>query len=241
MMYERRSTTDIPRFHLRLFVLLLLVLIPLLQSAFDLGNAQAVIFWQNKNGTANEFDWRNGGSDNGLFGDPLLVGGSTFVFFPSNFRAESINGQGDIVSDRVQFEIIAHTGKEIKGIRITEYGDYGILTQGSVSATGTLFLTNLNAFGVHYDALTTSPISPIGGGQGTWTGQVVVDDIGWTRLQVVLDNNLLAFSLPGSTAFIQKKIVGGGIDIEIIVPEPATMVLLTLGGMAFLRKKKDSQ
>ena len=234
----RRSYTQIPRLHFRAVILLSLFLSQVLPVFC--GDAQATIYWSNKDGTADGFDWKNGGSDNGLFGDPTLVGGSTFVFFPSNFRAESVNGQSAVVSDRLQFEIIAQPGKEIQGIRITEYGDYGILTEGSVSVTGTMFLTNLSSFGVYYDELATDPASPITSGQGTWTGEVSVTDINWTHLQIVLDNNLLAISLPGSTAFIEKKIVGSGIDIEIIVPEPATIAMLAIGSVLFVPRKKHS-
>lgn len=203
--------------------------------------AQALIYWTNKDGTANGFDWSNGGSDHGLFGNPMLIGGNTFTFFPSNFRAQSTNGAADIKADRVEVCLSAHTGYVITGLHITEYGDYGILTQGMVSVSGTMFLTNLDAFDVRYDSFSSTPASPISQGQGTWSAQVGVDNIEWTNFKVVLDNNLMAISNPGSTTFIQKKVVGEAVAIELIcepIPEPTTIMLLTIGTAALFGKKK---
>lgn len=243
MMQVRRSCTSFPRFHLRLIVFLLFFLIQPLQSVFNSGDAQATIYWSNSSGSAADFDWQNGGSDKGLFGDPCLVGGDTFQFSPTNFRAESVDGKSAIVSDRLQFDITAHPGKTIKGIRITEEGDYGILFEGKVSASGAMFVTNLSQFEVLKASFLMDPPMPIStptpDGLDFWSGEVAVEGFEWTRLRVVMNNNLIAISIPGSVTWIEKKSVG--INIEIIVPEPATIAVLTLGSLAlplFGRKNK---
>ncbi len=211
-----------------------LALLTLILLALFTAPAEAVIYWANASGSAGSFDWSNGGSDNGLFGDPV-VSGNTFIFTPSNFRAESVNGVAAIVSDRMEVTITAKPGSVITGIRITEYGDYGILSQGMVSVSGTMFLTNLNEFEVRYSDFGSNPASPISSGIGSWDAEVAVDSFEWPRLKLVLDNNLMAISSPGSVTFIEKKVMGSAVSVEII-PEPATIAILTLGAL-FLRKK----
>ncbi|MCD4830799.1 MAG: PEP-CTERM sorting domain-containing protein [Anaerohalosphaeraceae bacterium] len=212
-----------------------LALLTLLLLVWLAAPAQAIIYWSNKDGSADSFDWSNGGSDNGLFGDPN-VAGNTFIFFPSNFRAESVNGVADIVSDRMEVTLTAKPGSAITGIRITEYGDYGILSQGLVSASGTMFLTNLSEFEVRHSDFNSDPASPISSGFGSWSAEVAVDNIEWSQLKLVLDNNLMAISMPGSVAFIEKKIMGSAVSVEII-PEPATMVLLGIGSLIIFNGK----
>ncbi len=202
--------------------------------------AQALTYWTDKDGAANFFNWENGGSDKGLFGDPILVGGDTFVFFPSNFRAESINGKAASKSDRLEVGLLAHPGYTISAIQITEYGDYGILDQGKVSVSGTMFVTNLNVYDVRWDNLKSTPPSPILSGQGNWSAKVGVTDIDWTHLKIVLNDNLMAISCLGSTAFIEKKVVGDAVAIRII-PEPATICLLGLGTLSLIRRKNNNK
>lgn len=205
--------------------------------------AQALIYWTNKDGSAGFFDWYNGGSDRGLFGSPTLVGGNTFLFTPSNFRAESLNGIAAIKSDRLEFGLLAHEGYTITGIQITEYGDYGILTSGKVSVSGTMFATNLDAFTILSNSFVSTPASPISTGMGSWTAEAAITNINWTNLKIVLNNNLMAISSPGSTSFIEKKIVGGAVAIELIcdgpeIPEPATIAMLSIGSLALIGRKK---
>jgi hypothetical protein len=220
-----------------------LLLVILVQLTLITCPANAIISWTNKNGSADFFNWYNGGSDNGLFGSPALVGGNTFLFTPSNFIAESLNGIPSIKSDRLEVSLLAHTGYTITGIRITEYGDYGILGTGKVSVSGTMFAANLNAFDVHYGNFISTPTSPIITGTGDWSAQASVTDINWTNFTIVLNNNLMAISSPGSAAFIEKKVVGA-VAIELLgsgggpsIPEPASIVILLIGTAVFLRKK----
>lgn len=221
---------------------LLTILVQLALIAYP---AKALIYWTNKDGSASFFDWHNGGSDKGLFGSPTMVGESTFMFFPSNFRAESINGIPAIKSDRLEFTLTAHQDYTITGIRITEYGDYGILDTGKVSVSGTMFVTNLDVspLQVHWGNFLSTPTSPMTTGLGEWSAQAVVTDVNCANLKIVLNNNLMAISSPGSTSFIEKKIVGGSVAIEFLVegqqvPEPATIAIFGLGGLAVFRKKK---
>jgi hypothetical protein len=215
-------------------------------------SAQAFIFWTNQNGSGAGFDWMGGGSDNGLFGSPTLIGGNTLVFFPSNFRADSLNGSPATTADRLEVTIIAQTSQLISGIQISEFGDYAINGGGEVSVTGTMFITDLINPGpfpgfprlVSGDLASTpgSPIQSAGTVSGSWTAQVGIDLTStggpdWTMIKIVLNNNLFALSNAGGSSFIEKKVVGTGIAITI-VPTPGATALLGLGGLFAIRRRR---
>ncbi|MDD5010516.1 MAG: hypothetical protein PHQ00_00160 [Phycisphaerae bacterium] len=227
---NRRSFTNIPRLDFRApFPLLItLFLIQLIQPALNSGDAQATIYWSNSSGTADGFSWTNGGSDKGLFDDPISIAGNTFVFSPTDFFAESINGKSAITSDRLQIRISADPGKAIKGIRITEYGDYDIDSAGKVIAGGYVILTNLTQYETISSTFLMDPDMPIASTvkcSGNWDGGILLEGFEWTNLQIVLNNNLTAKSSYGSQSYIEKTFV----KIEIIVPEPATLLILAIG------------
>jgi hypothetical protein len=226
---------------MKMYISLSVVALALLLSAPLSQDASALISWTNPSGSTSDFDWSNGGSDTGLFGSPV-VSGNTFIFFPSLFRANSANGVAGSAYDRLQVELFAHMnnglglgGKKITGFTITEFGDYGILGTGQVEVTGTMFLTNLDVFGVATSNLVSTPGSPITSGSGNWTATTSITGLDWTHVQFVLNNNLLAITGAGSTSFIEKKVNGSAIAITV-VPEPATLAILGLGGLLLRRK-----
>jgi hypothetical protein len=201
------------------------------------GSAQAFVPWNNPNGNGAFFSWSNGGSDNGLFGSPLLVnGGNSFVFFPSNFRAESVGGGADIVSDRLQVTLTAFQGFSFDQILIQEFGDYGVVNGGSVSANMGMFVTNLNNFQVATD---NDTFSSNANGFGNWSASTQTLLSAWippaNQIQIVLNNNLIAISNgQGSVAFIEKKVAG----IIITVPTPGSLALVGLGGLVAARRRR---
>jgi|CXWL01.1.fsa_nt_gi hypothetical protein len=207
------------------------------------GSALAFVPWSNPNGVGTNFSWANGGSRDGLFGSPTLISGNTFVFFPSGFRAQSVNGTASHVSDRLEFDLFAAPGFRISGLRISEFGDYGIIGQGGqVSDGGSMFMTNLDTAETVSDNILTTPGSPITTeGFGTWTGEAEIDVSNrqppWTRIHFVLDNELVAISAPGGIAFIEKKVFGAGIAITI-VPTPGSATLLAAGSLLALRRRR---
>lgn len=207
-------------------------LLTVVSVLFMFSAAQAAIFWSNPTGSADFFDWQNGQSLYGLFGDPILVGGNTLVFFPSTFRAESLDREVNSVSDSLEFELIVHSGFSIQDISITEYGDYGILGSGLVQVSGTLSAVNLDSTTdtLSNSLITDLPERPPADSSGQWQawtqlGTVPAD---WTRIKITLENNLLAVSGSGSTAWIEKDVLGNAVAIQI-VPEPATVAMLIIG------------
>lgn len=209
------------------------------------GSASAFIPWSNPNGFAANFNWSGGGSDNGLFGSPT-VSGNTFVFTPSAFRAESTaaNGNGfHFQDDRLEFTLEMNAGFKFDGIRIREFGDYGVFGADSyVGVTGTLFVYDLDGVNIYQDDLVITPGTPILSGFGAWSGSAEVDTStvapAISRVRIVLDNNIFAFSVAGQGgSFIEKKFVDAGIRIDII-PAPGALALMGLGGLVATRRRR---
>lgn len=199
---------------------------------FAFSATQANVLWSNPGGSGGFFDWQNGQSLNGLFGDPTLIGGNTLAFFPSNFRAESIDGLADSIYDSLEFELIAHPGFSFQNIAITEYGDYGILDNGQVQVSGGLTITNLDTMDILTATINNDLLTPVTGDVLPWQGWTLLN-IGqpnWTHIKITFENGLLAISDDGSIAFIEKKVLGNAITLQVIpVPEPATVAMLSIG------------
>jgi len=226
------------------FILTSLVL-SVLCFGYD-NRAHAFVSWANSSGSATFFDWSGGGSQLGLFGDPILVGGQTFVFFPSGFRAESVGGGTTTVSDRLEVILTAHSGYRFTDVQISEDGDYGILGTGEVGLNGSLSAMDMTQplSRTKSDSFVTTPdmlITTTTFDSGTWSAQAGVDLAGdtvdWTCLKLVIENELVAISQAGSTAFIEKKIVGSTLALTI-VPEPAAFLFLLVGALFAVRCRR---
>jgi hypothetical protein len=207
--------------------------------------ASAFVHWSNADGTASFFDWSDGGSDHGMFGDPTLIGGDTFMFTPEDFRAESADGMPDAAHDRLQVDLTAHSGQSFTSIMITEGGDYGMFGPddngaGAVVAMGAGFVLNRMGGPTAMDAFISGPyVDEDGLTQGFWDGGVTIDlmaqnnDEPLTDLRLVFNNNLLAISHVGTISFIQKKTF-----FITFTPEPASALLLASGGGLLLLRRR---
>ncbi len=207
---------------------------------FLFASAQAAVVWSEPNGSTAYFDWANGQSLNGLFGDPVPVDSSTFVFFPSMFRAESFDRQTDSISDILEFELIAHSGYSFQSISIVEYGDYGILGNGLVKVSGTLSVENLDTEDtVNNDLINDLPERFPADAFGLWQAWAGIDiaEADWTHLRIKLENNLFVVSGSDSASWIEKKVLGNAIAVRII-PEPATIATLGIGTTLTLLKSR---
>lgn len=196
-----------------------------------------MIPWTNANGSNGIMSWSNGGSTDGLFGDPTVVG-NTFTFQPTSFSVESSNGVADTVNSVLQVTIEIAPGYELQGLNISEGGFYSILGLGSVQAGSKLTVVDLDTTDEYTDLLDTAPLFPVvnndafGGVNGAWAGAMAVTlPNGVTRVTITIDNSLQALSVPagpgvpGSTAHIDKTSVGAPLTIEVIVPEPTILGL----------------
>lgn len=206
-------------------------------------SALAFVPWSNPSGSGAWFTWSNGGSATGQFGSPTLVGGDTFLFSPAGFRAQSAGGGSASISDTLEFDLDAGAGAYFSQIAISELGDYGVIgaAGGSVSASGMLTVNDRASSASFSGALVTTPGAPITSGTGSWQGTATATLPGLsnplTRIHVRLTNDLVAISVPGSIAFIEKKVVGSSVALQIL-PAPSSLALLGLGGLAVSRRRR---
>ncbi|GEM_PF-1348638 len=204
--------------------------------------SQAIIYWSASSGNAAGFSWRNGGSDKYLAGmsEPAFINGDTFQFNPASFTATSSGGIPAAKSDTVYIDIIADT--VIEGIKVTETGLYNITGTGSVRASGSVKVINLSQYAELTKKFETQPTMPITAGTGSWSGGTTISDIGWSYIRVIITNSLVATSTgTNSTAFINKSETTpgqGAMNVQIIIPEPATLAIFAMGILVFPLTKK---
>jgi len=221
-------------------------------ALFITPSARAAVAWLNPSGSTTDFLFDHGNTDNQLFvpaGTDPTVTSTSLLFFPSNFKAAAANGSAALpVSDTLRFQIHVKPGKQLSAFQVNENGDYTITGSGPntlVKVFGTVFLTNLDTGDVKFDTLHTAPVplssTGVTTGQGVWGGTETVTAIpaGWKNIQVVLNNVLQAGSDLGTSSFIEKKGTDTGIEIIVIVPEPATGAILLSGALAWsLRRSR---
>jgi len=181
----------------------------------------------------------------GLFGSPTVTG-NTIFFTPTDFIAQSTNGDGTfLTSSTINVVITPNQGKALTSLALTERGDYSLDGEGSSVGIG----GQLRAFSMN-DPINVEDSSFITSASNltindnlyhNWTAGAGVDLTGaqWQKTSAVdmtLENVLEATtngdSFP-SKAFIQKKFTGVGITVGLVppasVPVPAALWLFGSG------------
>ena len=217
----------------------------LVLSVAGAAHAGAGVPWTNSAGTASFFSWANGANATGLFGDPTLIGGTTFQFFPTNFVATSSNGGSSNAFDTMSVDLTADAGFQFDSIVINEGGSYAVNgpTGGSVSATGLVEVDEIGGIRTTSSSIAYSPSFPVNSGTGAWSGSTFIDllalsgGVPFTQIHLEFTNDLIAVSVAGSTATIAKTFVGLPIAITII-PTPGTLMLLAGGGLLAARRRR---
>jgi hypothetical protein len=199
-----------------------------------------------------------------LYGQPI-GSGDQLLFFPPNFVAESSDGGLDETGSQLQMYIeVKNSANEKQGtidtVQITEYGDFTLTGTGTNATNALVTMMGFVTVLEDVDGLIAPVIIPFVGtfsptntfelpddsGTGLWSGGFDVDIASVvpnaTKVFLSLDNDLYTQSENGTTAKIQKKVASGpavAITPDIVViPEPATVSLLALGGLALLRKRR---
>ncbi|MCC5830606.1 MAG: PEP-CTERM sorting domain-containing protein [Phycisphaeraceae bacterium] len=182
-------------------------------------------------------------SDNfGLYGG-YNRSGDALTWLPQNFKAESADGVSQNTNDVLLMTITAQPGDWLTKIEVFEVGDRTFSGPSGgyaqTTASGTLFVTELAPGGGLAGFDSFSQVFNLDDGFGLWNGSLVVDLTGMqiTSVQISWQNNLQATSEPGTASLIQKKFGELGIAAEVI-PEPASISLLGLGGLLLLRRRR---
>ncbi|MBK7951139.1 MAG: PEP-CTERM sorting domain-containing protein [Deltaproteobacteria bacterium] len=202
---------------------------------------------------------------NGLFGAPT-VSGDSLDFSPNAFEADcalsaSCPPSPVIVDDTLTITIQANSGSFLDDIQLSEAGDTTLASflnaLGATQVTATVFVdifeidnvsvNNINA-NAQMSFTQNGQFETTDEGPGThiWTGSLLIDldaiiaangGTGRaTRVQLNLNNTLIAYAASGAAARIEKKDVDG-LAITV-VPEPGTALLMGLGllGLASIRR-----
>ena len=189
-------------------------------------------------------------------GGPVLVGDS-LQFVPQGFSSMSANSEADLIDSTLSTVIMATPGNSLESLSITELGDYslgGIAGSNATAQVGAAFfwtVLEVDNVAVNLATQATNLILSTGSGvnggvytrpgdDGTaviWEGTAGIDlnsylaseqiDGSVTKVRLTFDNTLQTSAEDGSTAFIKKKSID--IDVETVIPEPTTALLLGLG------------
>jgi len=184
-----------------------------------------------------------------LFGRPTAFSAG-LDFDPLSFAATSAGGGADITDGQLNFTVA--TGmKGVDAISLFEAGDYTLAGIGA-QATSVFAGASIRATVTEVDNVPVAPfnLTTVNGSFGeSLPGTVIVQPwslglvlnvdaqmagLGFpptsvaTKLEVVIDNVLVAISEPGSAAFIAKKEFIIDIVSLDVVPEPGTFALAGL-------------
>lgn len=190
-----------------------------------------------------------------LYGAPsYFITGMSFTPTPA-FAASAAGGAADLTDGQLNFTVATAGGLGVTDVNLTEGGIFSLTglgtagTQTQAGASLKVTVTEINGVGIAPIVLPSSLASVSfnlvanpGAGQ-PWAVGVSVDVAAAlgvnqraTRVDVVIDNALVAISEAGSNASIAKT----SFDIDIDVPEPTTaaMAMLALCGLGLRRSRQ---
>jgi hypothetical protein len=185
----------------------------------------------------------SGTDDVPLYGapDPFVIG---LDFDPASFVASSVGGGPDVTDGQLNFTIM--TGLGVNSVNLFEAGDFtlagtgtpatqvfaGAILRATVTQINGVNVVPINLFPSNASVgfnLVANPgiVQPWSLGTAINVAAQLAPNQRATKVEVAINNQLLAFSEPTSVAFIAKKEFV--IDIDVEIPEPAT---ITLAGLA---------
>ncbi|QEG35311.1 hypothetical protein [Bythopirellula goksoeyrii] len=197
------------------------------------------------------------GDDEPLYGPPT-ISGNKLDFDPSGFAATAVPGTPDVTDGQLNFTLMAAPGATLKTINISEGGDFTLFGSGTTStqvgygiALGSVVVTEINGSAIAPVALNGASAfgsknlvadGPVIGASWGLTLSYDVDaaltaanlPLGATKLEIAINDTLLAISEPSSVAFIAKK----DFMIDTTIPEPTSMALALLSMVALASSRR---
>lgn len=185
----------------------------------------------------------------GLFG-PASLSGDTLYFTPTDFQAESLNGDGyALTNSTMNIQVSAHDGWAFSNMSLIEKGDYLLLgDESTADVAGQMRVRDVSDV---LDDMTasiqsTSALDHIGLPTTNWEAGAVIDLSAWDDTQTVyvtVQNLLLASTGDESSlAFVDKKFVGLTPTLAAISPVPEAhtygMMLAGLGLLGWKIKRR---
>lgn len=195
--------------------------------------------WTVESGMLADYAYSQGGSDYGVFGDPVIVG-NTFELSPADFTAtETASNKTDNMKVRLEASpMVGH----IDAITVVEWGTYEIIGGGSVSALASLQAGRVLPSPVKTARSPEATFNANTDGSGTWMLTTTIelpedtypplfnDGQDWVILDLTFRDVLQANSDAG-TATITKQ------GARVIIPEPAALLSMLLLAVPMLRRR----
>lgn len=223
--------------------LLVFAAITLIVAVFGFWNteqAAATGPWSNPSGANTRFAWSNGANigfvenPDGHHGDPLVNVLGFHFLNPVNYRAE-VGGVTSVQdTTRVTVNVLGAVGgpaPSIDAIIVREWGTWSVgLTDPSMYSVEVNFdLFRFlpgppgSTFGINLPPVTFLP-------DGRWYTETTYTQGPWDQVQITVHNSIQVSGSAPAGSFIQK------VGMEIIVPEPATAILLGVFGALVARR-----
>jgi hypothetical protein len=176
-----------------------------------------------------------------LYGPPTPFA-TGLDFNPTNFVASSIGGPPDLTDGQLNYTVMSDL--PISQLSLFERGDYtlsGVGTAATQVQAGAILLATVRE--INGLPVAPIPLAPVNGSVGfnlpanpglvqPWSLGLALNVgaqvAGATKIDVVVNNAMAAFSEPSTIAFIAKK---DFIITTEVVPEPATAILALASAM----------
>jgi hypothetical protein len=201
-----------------------------------------------------------------LFGAPTPAG-DALAFNPTSFGSSSSGAGGaDTTDGQLTCDIMSKSGFAIHKIIFNEAGDYTLNgaggttnTNANVGASFFMQVVELNGVSVApillFGNMTFAPsggtfdfVNDPHGPAAIWTGNATFDIdallaaqsvVGQaTKIRFSMDNVLTTSSEAGTSALIKKKVTNGvTITVDTNVPEPTSLAIFALGGIAIFGRR----
>ena len=202
--------------------------------------ASAAVPWSVPSGSQVLFNYSNGQSVNGKFGDGNEHANQNgFTFFPSQFVA-SANGTNTPVTVTDTTSVTINASSVFLSVTASFMGDYTILGGGSATASGLLKATNLDTLAVASAPMVVAgvPVIVNNSAQGGVFGTQTVNlPGGWLNFKLEFTSTITATASSNGVALIENK----GADLVIrqkLIPEPTGLAAFGLLGALVRRSRK---